>query len=162
MRQFIHAVALLAFSLFCLPALAAPLEIGDAIPKLSAKDQHGSAYAFTNGTSCLLIAMDMSSAKAANQKLAEQGAGFLEKHNAAYLMDIHTMPDIGKFFALRKMRKYPQRILLIETSDTMNWVPVKPGHISVLTLTPAGQIKQIRFWNSSSEPVTSLFNSTPP
>lgn len=139
----------------CLPA--APLEVGGSIPKLSAKDQHGAAYTFTNGTACLLIAMDMTCAKAANQKLAEQGSGFLEKHNAAYLMDIHTMPDIGKFFALRKMKKYPQRIILIETAESMNWVPVKAGNITVLALTPTGQIQQIRYWNSSSDPATSLF-----
>lgn len=37
-------------------------------------------------------------------------------------MDVHTMPAVGQFFALRKMRKYPQRIVLIETANTMNWV----------------------------------------
>ena len=72
-------------------------------PKISTR----AAYTFTNGTACLLIAMDMDSAKAANQKLAAEGAGFLEKHNAVYLMDVHTMPAVGQFFALRKMREIP-------------------------------------------------------
>ena len=54
-------------------------EVGGAIPKLAAKDQHGNAYAFTNGTAYLLIALDMDSAKAANQKLAAQGPCFLGK-----------------------------------------------------------------------------------
>jgi len=75
---------------------AAPLEVGGAIPKLTAKDQHGAAFTFTNGTACLLIAMDMDSAKAANEKLAAEGAGFLEKHHAVYVMDIHPMPEVGK------------------------------------------------------------------
>lgn len=140
-----------------LPAQAEPLEVGGKIPKLSAQDQHGVAYTFTNGTACLLIAMDMDSAKAANQKLAAEGSGFLEKHNAAYLMDVHTMPAVGQFFALRKMRKYPQRIILIETKDTMNWVPVKANHVTVLKLTKEGKVEKISYWQPATEAATNLF-----
>ena len=136
---------------------AAPLEVGGAIPKLSAQDQHGVAYTFTNGTTYLLIALDMDSAKAANQKLAEQGKGFLEKHGAVYLMDIHPMPEVGKFFALRKMRKYPQRIILIETKDTLNWVPTKASHVTVLKLTKEGRIEKISYWQPAAEAATELF-----
>lgn len=140
-----------------LPTQAAPLEVGGAIPKLSAQDQHGVAYTFTNGTAYLLITLDMDSAKAANQKLAEQGKGFLEKHGAVYVMDIHPMPEVGKFFALRKMRKYAQRIILIETKDTMNWVPTKANHVTVLKLTPQGKVEKITYWQPASEAVTDLF-----
>ena len=152
LRRFIWGILV-----FSLPAWGAPLEVGGIIPKLSAKDQHGVAYTFTNGTACLLIAMDMDSAKAANQKLAAAGAGFLEKHNAAYLMDVHTMPAIGQFFALRKMRKYPQRIVLIETANTMNWVPVKTNHLTVLKLTQEGKIDKISYWQPAKDSATSLF-----
>lgn len=143
--------------LLSLPAPAAPLDLGDAVPEISAKDQHGTHYVFTNGTAFLLIATEMESAKAANQKVAAQGAGFLEKHDAALLMDIHTMPGIARFFALPKLRKYPQRIVLVEKAESLDWVPVKPGHVTVLKLTPAGRIQQIRYWNSATEPVTGLF-----
>jgi len=139
------------------PSSAAPLAVGGAIPEITAKDQHGQSYRFTNGTACLLIAMDMDSAKAANKALAAEGEGFLEKHHADYLMDIHTMPGIGRFFALKKMRKYPQRIVLIETADTMNWVPIKAGHVTVLRLTPEGKIEKILFWQAAQEPVTRIF-----
>lgn len=146
--------ALISLALaFTLQAQAAPLEVGGEIPKISAQDQHGIAYTFTNGTACLLIAMDMDSAKAANQKLAAEGTGFLEKHNAAYLMDVHTMPAVGQFFALRKMRKYPQRIVLIETANTMNWVPVKTNHITVLKLTKEGKVEKISYWQPATEAV---------
>ena len=147
----------LGILLLSLPTLAAPLEVGGAIPKISAKDQHGAAYTFTNGTAWLLIAMDMDSAKAANQKLAAAGAGFLEKHNAVYLMDVHTMPAVGQFFAVRKMRKYPQRIVLIETANTMNWVPVKTNHITVLKLTPEGKVEKISYWQPATEAATQAF-----
>jgi hypothetical protein len=156
-KRFIALALTTAALLAASVANATPLEVGGAIPKISAKDQHGAAYTFTNGTAGLLIAMDMDSAKAANQKLAAEGAGFLEKHNAAYLMDVHTMPAVGQFFALRKMRKYPQRIVLIETANTMNWVPTKTNHITVLTLTPAGRIQKIAYWQPATEPATGLF-----
>lgn len=138
-------------------AAAAPLDVGGTIPPISARDQHGTAYTFTNETRVLLVAMDMDSAKAANQKLAAQGKGFLEKNNAVYVMDIHPMPEIGKFFALRKMRKYPQRIILIETAGQMNWVPVKTNHLTVLKLTPDGKVAKISFWQATTEPVTQVF-----
>ncbi len=155
--KFWRFLAILSWFCCNLAVSAAPLEVGAAIPALSAQDQHGVAYTFTNGTAYLLIALDMDSAKAANQKLAEQGAGFLDQHGAVYLMDIHPMPDIGKFFALRKMRKYPQRIILIETAGTMNWVPVKANHVTLLKLTPAGKVEKIAYWQPASEPVTDLF-----
>ena len=136
---------------------AAPLAEGDPIPPIVTKDQHGVAYTFTNGTAFLLIATEMDSAKAANRKLAEQGAGFLEKHGAAYLMDIHPMPRIARGFALRKMRRYPQRIVLIEKEGVLDWVPVKPGQVTVLSLTPAGRVKKIGYWQVEKEPLAGLF-----
>ena len=88
-----------------MPATATPLAVGDAMPALVAKDQFGKEITFTTNIQFLLVATEMAGAKAANKKLAEQGAGFLELHRAAYLMDIHTMPAVARFFALPKMRK---------------------------------------------------------
>ena len=132
-------------------ALATPLQVGDAIPPITAKDQHGVNYVFTNGTAYLLIVQDMENAKAANHKLAEQGGGFLEQHGAVYLMDIHTMPGIARFFALPKMRKYPQRIVLIDAPDALNWVPAKTGYATILKLTSAGHIEKISYWQATRE-----------
>lgn len=157
MKTSILALLVCGLALLDRAIQAAPLQVGDAVPKISAKDQHGKDYNFTNGTTCLLIALDRDSAKAANHQLAEQGAGFLEKQGAVYLMDIHTMPAIGRFFALPKMRKYPQRIVLIDSADSLNWVPVKPEHVTVLKLTPEGRVERISFWQPANEPVTDLF-----
>lgn len=99
----------------------------------------------------------MSCAKSANHILADQGEGFLEKHGAAYLMDIHTMPAIARVFALPKMRKYPERIVLMDKPGALDWVPVQPERITVLTLTPAGKIQKISYWNPVNEPVTGIF-----
>lgn len=157
MKNVIGLSFVLGILLCCLAADAAPLAVGDAVPAISAKDQHGAAYTFTNGTAFLLVAVEMDTAKAANKKLAEQGAGYLEKHSAAYLMDIHPMPGIAKVFALPKMRKYPHRIVLIETKGVLNWAPTKPGHVTVLVLTPAGRVQEIAYWQPATEPVTGLF-----
>ncbi len=143
--------------LLSLPVLGAELVVGDAVPAITANDQNGLPYTFTNGTQCLLIAMEMDSAKAANHKLANQGAGFLEKHGAVYLMDVHTMPAIARVFAFPKMRKYPQRIVLVDAPDALNWVPVKPGQITVLSLTGAGHVNKISYWDPAKDSVTKMF-----
>jgi hypothetical protein len=156
MRVFYKILAL-AFCLGCFEAVAGTLAVGGSVPPISAKDQNGIAYTFTNGTKYLLIAMEMGPATSANHKLADQGAGYLEKHGAVYLMDIHTMPEIGRIFAFPKMRKYPERIILIDTPGELDWVPVQSGKLTVLELTPTGNVKQIGYWNPGSEPVSSCF-----
>ena len=144
---------ILGFCLLSISSHAAQLAVGDAIPAFSANDQHGRPFVITNGVQFLLVATDMACSKVANQKLAEQGAGFLESHRAAYLLDIHTMPAVARLFALPKMRKYPQRIVLVETAGTLAAFPAQPGRVTVLALTSAGRIKKISFWNPASEPV---------
>ena len=138
-------------------ARADALKVGDKIPAIVAKDQRDVAYSFTNGTAFLLCALDMESAKAANHQLAAQGPGFLEKHGAVYLMDVHTMPAIAKFFAIQKMAKYPERIVLIDTANCLDWVPAKTGFVTVLQLTPDARVEKISFWQSTSESATNLF-----
>lgn len=157
MNMILRSLVILGITLAACVATAAPVQVGEAVPAISAKDQHGVAYTFTNGTRFLLVAVAMDAAKAANQKLTEQGAGFLEKHGAAYLMDIHPMPRIAKVFALRKMRQYPQRIVLIETKGVLDWAPSKPGHVTVLALSPAGRVEKIGYWNSSGESAEKIF-----
>lgn len=158
MRTVTFVALLLGIWLSSFAVNAAPLAVGDAIPAITAKDQHGAAYSFTNGTKHLLVAMEMDAAKVANQKLTEQGAGFLDKYGAVYLMDIHPMPGIAKVFALPKMRKYPHRIVLIETKGVLNWAPTKAGHVSVLSLTPDGKVSKVAYWNPTTDSASSLFN----
>jgi len=69
------------------------------------------------------------------------------------VMDIHTMPGLARFFALAKMRQYPQRIVLVETAGTLAWVPAEPGRVTVLALTSAGRIRKVSYWNPSNEPL---------
>ena len=147
----------LALCLAGISVRADQLAVGAAVPAVSAKDQHGTEFNLTTNVQFLLVATEMECAKAANRKLAEQGAGYLEKHHAAYLMDIHTMPAVGRFFALPKMKKYPHRIVLVDSADTLAAYPVQPGRVTVLSLSTAGRIQKISFWNPDLEPVTGCF-----
>jgi hypothetical protein len=144
-------------SLVCVHSVAAPLVVGDAIPCISAKDQRGVDYILTTNVQYLLVATEMDCAKAANHKLADQGTNYLEPHQAVYLMDIHRMPAIARVFALPKMKKYPERIILIDTPGALAWVPVQAGKITVLVLTPEGRIRKISFWDPANEPVADVF-----
>jgi len=142
----------------CLICAAAPLKVGDAVPSIQAKDQFGVSYTFTNGTRFLLVAVEMNAAKSSNRKLSDQGKGFLEMHGAVYLMDIHPMPSIARMFAFPKMRKYPQRIILMDSENALAWVPVKPGCLTVMALTPDGHIRAISYWNPETNPVATVFD----
>ena len=145
---------------WCFRALSqpAPLAVGDAVPVIAAKDQHGRDFSSTNGVRFLLVVAERACAEAANQKLAEQGADFLETNRAAYLMDIHTMPAVARWFALPKMRKYPQRIVLVDTAAALAEFPRRAGAVTVLALSPSGRVLKISFWNPESEPVAGFFS----
>ena len=153
MNMTFRSLLVLGFCLLGLSACATELVVGDAVPVFSAKDQHGKEFVFTNGTQFLLVAMERACGTSANHKLADGGAGFLEKHQAVYVIDIHTMPGVARFFALPKMRKYQQRFVLVETPETLAWVPAQPGRVTVLALTSVGRIQKISYWNPDSEPV---------
>jgi hypothetical protein len=153
MKLIVRWLLVLGFCLQSLSACAAPMAVGDAVPAFVAKDQHGKEFVFTNNVRFLLVATEREPGTSANNKIAAPGAGFLEKYQAVYVMDIHTMPGVAKLFALPKMRKYPQRIVLVETAGVLAWVPTQPGRVTVLALTPAGRIEKISYWNPDSEPV---------
>ena len=150
-------LVVLGVCLLWVSASAAQLAVGDAVPSISAKDQNGKAFVFTNGVKFLLVATERESGTSASHKLADQGAGYLEKYQAVFLMDIHAMPFVARLFALPAMRKFPQRIVLMEKADSLAWVPVQPGRITVLALTSEGRIQKISYWNPDAEPVAGFF-----
>ena len=156
MNKFFWRLLLSGYMMVCLSAWAGPLKVGDAVPAIAAKDQHGVAFQFTNGVHFLLVVTEMACSQAANQKLAVAGAGFLEQHQAAYLMDIHTMPAVARLFALPKIRKYPYRIVLVETAEALAAFPAQPGRVTVLALTPERRVQTIRYWNPAHEPLVDL------
>lgn len=140
----------------CLTILSAQgaetLSVGDAFPPLHAKDQHDQDYVFEPGTRAMLIAFDMSTSKAANHFLAEQGAGYLDRHGAVYIANIYGMPGIGRYFALPKMRKYPQRIVLADEKDLLDPFPREDGRVTVIHLDDAAVVRSVEFWDPKAGP----------
>ena len=153
----IHRLIILGFCLLCASVQCALLAVGDAVPVISANDQHEGKFVFTNGIQFLLVATEMAPAKSANRSLAAQGTGFLETNHAAFLMDIHTMPGIARHFAFPKLRKYPHRIILMDSVDALAPFPMQSTRVTVLALTPDGHIKKISYWNPDSEPAEGCF-----
>jgi hypothetical protein len=147
------AVAALGFVLasYAVAADSPTLAVGDAVPGFAAKDQFGKDFKFEPGLHFLLLGFDMGASKAANLKLEKLGAGWLESKHAAYVLDIHTMPGIARVFAFPKMRKYPQRIILGDDEKMLAPFPRQDGRITVLVLTPAAKIQEIRYWNPSTQ-----------
>jgi hypothetical protein len=132
-------------------ALADALKVGDAVPVFSAKDQFGKDFKLAPGLHFLLLGFDMGASKTANLKLTDLGAGWLEKHGAVYVLDIHTMPAVARLFAFPKMRKYPHRIILGDDEKLLAPFPRQEGKITVLVLAMDGKIQEIRYWNPTSE-----------
>jgi len=141
---------LLAIALVCLPVGAATLAVGDALPEIKAQDQFGTNFILTTNVQFLLVAVEMESSKVANQKLATLGADFLKNNSAAYLMDVHTMPSVARFFAFLKLRRYPHQIILVDSAETLANIPVRVNHVSVLKIS-SGRIEKISYWNPASE-----------
>ena len=138
--------------------MSAPLAVGDPVPAFSAPDQFGKEFNSTHQVRFLLVATEMACAKAADQKLAAMGPGFLEQHAAAYVLDIHSMPGIARFFAFPKMRKYPFKIVLVDSTNTLARFPAQSGRVTVLAVTPSGTIQGISFWDPARELATGLFH----
>ncbi len=157
MKALIGCLLAAVVGFLALAASAAPFAVGDSLPPITAQDQHGLAFNATNGFQFLLVATEMDCAKAANKALAGQGAGFLEQHHAAYLLDIHTMPGIARFFAFPKMRKYPQRIILVDSAEALAAFPRQPGRVTVVGVTPAHRVVSINYWDPDKEPVAGCF-----
>ncbi len=141
---------------FIVSGRASELAVGDVIPAFSAKDQFGKEFKPEAGLRFLLLGFEMSVSKTANLKLADLGAGWLEKHSAAYVLDIHTMPGVARLFAFPKLRKYPHRIVLGDDEKMLAAFPRQPEKITVLVLTPAGKISEIRWWNPATEPLAAI------
>ena len=130
---------------------AKDLAAGDTVPAFSAPDQFGTNYTFAPGPKFLILAFDMDASKAANAKFTALGQGGLDKLGIVYVMDIHPMPAIGRFFALPKMRKYPFRVVLGETAGLLTPFPRQESKLTVLVLAPNGAIRAVHYWNPGAE-----------
>lgn len=145
-------LGLMLLALGSVNAVAAKeVAVGDPVPAFSAKDQFGKDFTFAPGPRYLLFAFDMAASKAANAQFTALGQGGLDKLGIVYVMDIHSMPAIGRFFALPKMRKYPFRVVLAESAEVLKPFPRRDNQLTILVLWPNGTIRAIRYWDPQTE-----------
>ncbi len=146
----------LGTSLFNFSAHAAQLVVGDLAPVIVVKDQFGKELIFTNGVRYLLIAVERACATSANQQFTVAGGGFLEKHQACFVMDIHKMPAVARWFAFPKMRKYPHRVGLVDSAAMLQNFPLQANRVTVLELGSDRRIRAIKYWDPTKEPAGQL------
>ena len=125
--------------------------VGGTVASFSLKDQHGREHAAGPGVRILLASFSMGAGKAANNFFAQKPAGFLDEHNAVFLSDIRGMPAIGRAFALPKMRRYPHRILLVDTDGILERLPREENKLTALRLDSDLRITDIRFLDPEIE-----------
>lgn len=137
---------------------AETLAVGETLPSFSVEDQHGKPFTYDGQLRVLLVSFDMASGKQTNAILSEKSKDYLSKKNAAFLSNIYGMPSVGRFFALRKMRKYPHKILLGDNENLLLHYPKEEGKVTILKLGNDKKILAITFWDPSKEPLESLLD----
>lgn len=131
---------------------AEPYKVGDTLESFSVTDAKGVAYTYEPGAlSWLIVSYTMSPGKAVNGYLAGKPADYLETHRAALLANIYGMPQIGRFFALPKMKKYAHRILLADDEALLARHPRKDDRVTVFALDAKGVITAIRHLDPDKE-----------
>lgn len=142
LKTFIAILLLAAAPMFAGTGAYKP---GDAVDTFTVNDQHEKSYTLEPGVETIVVSFSMGNGKKANAWFEKKGAGFLESHHAVYIANINGMPGIGRMFALPKMRKYPHRILLAETDETLARFPKEEDKLTVVRLDAAGKVQSLEF-----------------
>ncbi len=147
--KILRFLACLTTLIAAITSYADTLEPGDAFPQFEAKDQHDKAYPIPPGTKYVAVSFSMKAGKKANRFFSEKGAAYLPEHNAVFLSNIYGMPGIGRFFAMRKMRKYPHRIMLADQEGLLDDFPQEKGKVTLFALDAEEKIVSMKFWDPS-------------
>ncbi len=106
------------FTLLALSLFGAPYTIGQSVIALDLEDQFGKKSTLRVMPKTLIMVFEKGTSAIANDYLAMQEKGYLEKNNAGLIADISQMPNfVAESFALPKMRKYPHTVLLIRDEE---------------------------------------------
>ena len=158
MRFMLFFIALLMASLIMAPLSLAQSEpdsielTGKVLPQHQLPDAFGNVYQLPYpGLRHVLFSADMEA-----NDLMEQSFGQLEKGDftaagLAYVADISGMPGlVARFFAIPSLRDYPFRVLLARKAEQVSQLPHEEGAVTVLSLSPEGNIEQLSFVKSES------------
>jgi len=134
------------------------LEAGDLLPEFTVETQHGKSFSFPSESrevELVLVSFDMSTGKKANGALAELGKDFLPEQKAVFMANIYGMPGIGRFFAFRKMKRYPHEILYADKEGFLDNFPQKEGWVTIFKVNPESrEIETIQMWNPEKTTLT--------
>lgn len=109
-RRRLRLAGLLLVALASLPLslLAAPPQLGQALPPVAVKDQHEQDWRIKPDTQLLLFAAGRKASNLALAVLGSQPKGFLATRHAVYLADMSKMPGfVTRTFALPSLREQP-------------------------------------------------------
>lgn len=129
-----------------MPADAAPLTSGSAMPALSLNDQHDKPAPVSASTRWLVFAAEKPVSDMVSALLAAEPAGVADRLRLVYVADISGMPAlVTRMFALPKLRELPFPIALVRDAAQVTQVadiPRVTGAATVLRL-DNGRVAQV-------------------
>lgn len=139
------------------------LEKGDLFPEINSQDQHGKSFELPSDEreiSFVLVSFDMATGKRANGELADLGSEFLPENDAVFMANIYGMPAIGRFFAFRKMKKYPHEIIFADKEGLLDNFPKEEAKVTVFSLDKTTrEIQSIAFWDPGKQDLKQLLQA---
>ncbi len=116
-------LALALLLAFPLASLAAPVEPGHFLPRLTLKNQHDQEWQIPADTRTVLFAAGRKASNLMLSVLGTQPKGFLAARNAVYLADMSKMPGfITRTFALPSLREQPFEVgVSLDEQQLADW-----------------------------------------
>lgn len=127
---------LFVLALLIAPAWGAePLAVGDALPALTLRDQHGEEHQVDAAARAVLFTRDMDAGAIVKTALADDGGRMLEAAGAVYVADVSRMPGlVRRMIAIPRMRRRGYRMLLDEEGEATARLPGGDGTATLLVL----------------------------
>jgi len=122
--------------------------VGDPLPTLALRDQHGAERRVEGDDRVLLFSRDMAGNDVAEVALAGTDAdgAWMEQRGVVYAADIHRMPGlVTRLFALPALRRRPYPMLLDRAGDATAHLPAREEHVTWIGLRD-GRVEAVRFY----------------
>lgn len=134
-----------------LAALAAPVELGHALPQLTLKNQHGQEWHIAPDTRTVLFAAGRQASNRMLSVLAAQPKGFLAKRQAVYLAELSKMPGfITRSFALPALREQPFEVgVSLDEPQLADW-PRQDDAVTLIRL-DGGRVTHFEFLTTEAQ-----------
>ncbi len=144
----------LAFTLllaFPLATLAAPVEPGHFLPRLTLKNQHDQEWHIPADTRTVLFAAGRKASDLMLSVLGSQPKGFLATRHAVYLADMSKMPGfITRTFALPSLREQPFDVgVSLDEQQLVHW-PRQDAAVTLIRL-DGGRVSYFEYLKTEAQ-----------